>query len=32
MESKAVGFVPLLKAVGFGLRPPELFTVVSFYG
>jgi len=41
MESKAVGFVPLLKAYGFGLRIPQLFTgeqkeatphgVASFY-
>ena len=26
VESKAVGFVPLLKAYGFGLRVPDLFT------
>jgi len=26
MESKAVGFDPLLKAYGFGLRITELFT------
>jgi hypothetical protein len=26
MESKAYGFDPLLKAYGFGLRIPDLFT------
>ncbi len=26
MESKAIGFAPLLKAYGFGLRIPSLFT------
>jgi len=31
MESKAVGFVLLLKAYGFGLRIPQLFTGGFYY-